>query len=665
MNTEDQINQLKSIINENNFKYYVLDEPTISDSEYDTLLRSLEALENNNKELITPDSPTQRVGAKPSSRFGTIEHSVPMLSLANAMNSNALELFDERVKKILSKKKISYVAEPKLDGLGVEVVYEKGFLKNASTRGDGFIGEDITQNIKTIKSIPLKLRDSEILLPDLLEVRGEVFINKQQFQQLNELQLKNNKPLFANPRNAAAGSLRQLDPSVTAKRPLSIFFYECGTIEGNKFKSHLSFLKTLKSWGLPTNPLAQKVNGAEQIIKYHDQLENNRNKLFYEIDGTVFKVNQYDLRDQLGARSRSPRWAIAGKFQAQQATTVIKSIDIQVGRTGAQTPVAKLEPVFIAGVTVSNATLHNQDEIDRKDIRVGDTVLIERAGDVIPKVIKPIKEKRPKTSKPYSFPEECPICNTKLHRIEGEAIWRCYNVSCEKQIKGRIQHFSSRNAMDIDGLGVKIVDQIVDEGLVETISDLFFLEKKDLKGLSKFGEKSSENLLDSIHKSKTTSFSKFVFALGIRNVGEHIAKLFEKYFEGDLNSFINSSKEEIELIDGIGSVVSTHVEQFWSKTSNIEMVKKCISAGVTFSTVEKIDNKLIKDKIFVFTGSLEKLTRTSAKEIVSLHGARFSSSVSKKTDYLIAGPKAGSKLEKARRLGIKILTEDDFLKMIN
>lgn len=664
MNPIKRIDELKKIINENNFKYYVLDSPVLSDSDYDQLLRELETLEGNNKALITIDSPTQRVGAKPNSKFGLIDHQLPMLSLANAMNSDELSAFNKRIKKGLNKNNIKYIAEPKLDGLGVELVYRKGILEKGSTRGDGFKGEDITLNLKTIKSIPLKLRDTERPLPELLEVRGEVFINKHSFNILNNDQLVNKKPLFVNPRNAAAGSLRQLDPSITAKRPLSIFFYELGIIEGSQFENHFSVLKTLRLWGLPTCPLCKEVYGSEGIIDYHNQLEKKRNQLPYEIDGTVFKVDDYNSRNRLGKRSRSPRWAIAGKFQAQQATTIIKNISIQVGRTGALTPVAKLEPVFVAGVTVSNATLHNQDEIERKDIRIGDTVLIERAGDVIPKIIKPIKENRPSDSKPYIFPNECPICSTKVYRIPGEAIWRCCNASCKRQIKGKIQHFSSRNAMDIDGLGDKIVDQLVDEELIKSISDLFFLDKNDLKKLVRLGDKSSENLLNSINKSKKTTFSKFIFALGIRNVGDHISKLLESHFSGDLNKLIASSKEEIQSIDGIGSVVSRHIIQFWSEDSNIKTVSKCLEAGIRFSAYERIQNNNLVNKIFVFTGGLEQITRSDAKKKVESYSAKASSTVSQKTNFVIAGKGAGSKLKKAKELNIKILSENEFLMMM-
>ena len=453
MSPGKRITELREIIDDHNFKYYVLDQPVISDGEYDTLFRELESLEKSNPEFFNEGSPTQRVGTEPITAFDNIEHSIPMLSLANAMGNNELTSFHERSIKSLETDSILYAAEPKLDGLGVELVYSNGELTHGSTRGDGFKGEDVTHNIRTIRSIPLKLREKEIPAPVVLEVRGEVFISKKDFSNLNNKQENEDRPLFANPRNAAAGSLRQLDPSITARRPLSIYLYEAGIIEGRTFKTHIAFLETLRMWGLPVNPLIKTVKDDSGIINYHNELEESRNEIPYDIDGTVFKVNDYDLRHRLGARSRSPRWAIAGKFKAQRATTIIKDIEVQIGRTGALTPVAKLDPVFVSGVTVSNATLHNQDEIDRKDIRIGDTVLIERAGDVIPKVVKVIIEKRPKNSSQFKLPRKCPVCEHGVYQLDGEAILRCGNTSCIKQVKARIEHFCSKGAMDIDGLG--------------------------------------------------------------------------------------------------------------------------------------------------------------------------------------------------------------------
>ena len=660
MNPEKRIAELRGILQDHNYRYYVMDDPTISDGEYDTILRDLQSLERENPNLVTSDSPTQRVGSHPVSKFGTIKHRIPMLSLANAMNEAELVAFDERMQKGLDQESVTYMAEPKLDGLGVELVYENGTFIHGSTRGDGFTGEDITHNLKTIRGIPLSLRTNDLPAPPLLEIRGEVFIRKNDFKDLNEKQELNEKSAFANPRNAAAGSLRQLDPTITAERPLSIYCYEAGMSNGVEFIDHSSFLDSLKKWGLPVNPFIQIVTGSKGLTQFHQKLEDQRNDLAYEIDGTVFKVNNYNKREDLGTRSRSPRWAIAGKFKAQQATTVIHDIDIQVGRTGALTPVAKLEPVYIAGVTVTNTTLHNQDEIVRKDIRIGDTVLIERAGDVIPKVVKVIKEKRPNWTKPFQIPNACPVCQHETHRSEGEVILRCGNISCPRQIKGRIQHFASKLALDIDGLGEKIVDQLVNEDLIQSIDDLFNLKQETLEKLDRLGEKSAENLVDAISNSKDTTFARFIYALGIRNVGEHIAKVLEKQYSGNLTEFQDTTVEELEAIDEIGPIVAETVIQFWSDDSNKIMVQNCLDYGVRFADVEINLHQPFAGQTFVFTGSLQQLTRKEAKDILENLGGKASGSVSEKTDFVIAGSGAGSKLKKASDLGISILTEEEF-----
>ena len=660
MNPEKRIAELRGILQDHNYRYYVMDDPTISDGEYDTILRDLQSLERENPNLVTSDSPTQRVGSHPVSKFGTIKHRIPMLSLANAMNEAELVAFDERMQKGLDQESVTYMAEPKLDGLGVELVYENGTFIHGSTRGDGFTGEDITHNLKTIRGIPLSLRTNDLPAPPLLEIRGEVFIRKNDFKDLNEKQELNEKSAFANPRNAAAGSLRQLDPTITAERPLSIYCYEAGMSNGVEFIDHSSFLDSLKKWGLPVNPFIQIVTGSKGLTQFHQKLEDQRNDLAYEIDGTVFKVNNYNKREDLGTRSRSPRWAIAGKFKAQQATTVIHDIDIQVGRTGALTPVAKLEPVYIAGVTVTNTTLHNQDEIVRKDIRIGDTVLIERAGDVIPKVVKVIKEKRPNWTKPFQIPNACPVCQHETHRSEGEVILRCGNISCPRQIKGRIQHFASKLALDIDGLGEKIVDQLVNEDLIQSIDDLFNLKQDTLEKLDRLGEKSAENLVDAISNSKDTTFARFIYALGIRNVGEHIAKVLEKQYSGNLTEFQNTTVENLEAIDEIGPIVAETVIQFWSDDSNKKTVQNCLDYGVRFADVEVNLHQPFAGQTFVFTGSLQQLTRKEAKDILENLGGKASGSVSEKTDFVIVGSGAGSKLKKAGDLGISILTEEEF-----
>jgi len=664
MKPEIRITELREILNDHNYRYYVLNDPIISDGEYDVLFKELESLEQAHLELIHSESPTQRIGASPVTEFGTIQHQIPMLSLANAMTMDDLVAFNERAKKGLETNSITYIAEPKLDGLGVELVYKNGSLSHGSTRGDGFTGEDITHNLRTIRAIPLRLRTENSAVPSLLEVRGEVFIEKDGFSKLNQRQELDSKPVFANPRNAAAGSLRQLDPSVTATRPLSIYCYETGVIQGQSFDDHSSFLNALKTWGLPVNPLIQTVVDAAGLTTYHQELVKQRNDLPYEIDGTVFKINNYAQRNRLGTRSRSPRWAIAGKFKAQQATTVICDIDVQVGRTGALTPVAKLKSVFVAGVTVTNATLHNQDEIERKDIRIGDTVLIERAGDVIPKVVKVVKDKRPKGTRPFHIPDTCPVCSHQAYRSEGEAIWRCGNISCPRQVKGRIQHFASKLAMNIDGLGEKVVDQLVEEGYVNSIASLYSLNQDELAGLERLGEKSANNLIQAITGSKKTTFARFVFALGIRNVGEHVAKLFENYFSGDLSRFIQASTDELEALDGIGPVVAKNVVQFWADPSNKKIVYTCLDMGVTLAKVEKNEHQLFAGQVFVFTGALEKFNRKDAKDMVDALGGKITSSVSKNTQYVVAGTGAGSKLKKAEALGIPVLSEAEFLEMV-
>ena len=666
MKHKERIVELQKTINEHNYKYYVLDNPSISDSEYDLLFKELDDLERRlDPGSFDPNSPTQRVGAEPLEGFKRIEHQVPMLSLSNAMNDEQLTAFHKRSVSSLEMDSITYIAEPKLDGLGVELVYENGDLLHGSTRGDGLAGEDITHNLKTIRSIPLKLRDDDISIPSLLEVRGEVFIEKSDFKKLNQKQELAGRQAFANPRNAAAGSLRQLDPAITAERPLSVYFYESGLVEGLIFETHLSFLESIKLLGFPVNPLIKPVVDDQGMINYHEQTEQKRNKLPYEIDGTVFKINEYSLRNKLGARSRSPRWAIAGKFKGQQATTTIKDIETQVGRTGALTPVAKLEPVFVAGVTVSNATLHNQDEIDRKDIRIGDTVLIERAGDVIPKVIKVIKDKRPNASLPFHIPTICPVCDQKAYRSEDEAVWRCSNISCSRQIKARIQHFASKSAMDIDGLGEKVVDQLVEKGMINSISDLFLIAKNKLSKIERFGEKSSENLILAIEKSKETTFSRFVYGLGIRNVGEHISRLLESNFNGDLTQFSESNIDELESIEGIGPIVAKEIVNFWSNKTNMTIVNECLERGVILKWESSSQGNFLEGAIFVFTGSLEKLNRKEAQEKVYSLGGKTSSSVSKKTKYVVAGAGSGSKLIKAEDLSIKVISEDEFLNMID
>ncbi len=666
MDILNKIRALRKQIRDHNYRYYVLDDPVISDGEYDALLRELESLETQHPEFISSDSPTQRVGSAPLSKFESVPHRTPMLSLSNAMNTEELLMFDERVQKGLGvSKKIEYVAEPKLDGLGVELIYENGVFISGSTRGDGFTGEDITQNLRTIRSLPLRLRTDFLPAPSLLEVRGEVFISKAGFQSLNKTRELSGEPLFANPRNAAAGSLRQLDPTITANRPLSVYCYQPGVVKGKSYANHSSFLRDLKNWGFPVNPLIRTVNGIEAAVAYHRDMEAKRNDLPYEIDGTVFKVNSSSYQDELGFRSRSPKWAIAGKFKAQQATTTILDISAQVGRTGAVTPVATFEPVFVGGVTVTHATLHNQDEIDRKDIRVGDTVLIERAGDVIPKVVKVILEKRSRDSQAYMLPAQCPSCGHPIYRSEDETVMRCQYLSCPAQIRGRIEHFVSKNAMDIDGIGSKLVDQLVETELVKTVNDLFTLSYEDLLPLERMADKSARNILNAINASKKTTFAKFLYAIGIRNVGEHLSKVLEKYFQGDFQRFMETSAEELETIYEVGKIVADGIVRFWSDSENIRIVESCFRSGVELVDVQtSLEDQRFSGMTFVFTGSLEIFTRKDAGEMVEKHGGRSSGSVSKKTNYVVAGPGAGSKLKKAESLDIPVLSEKEFLELL-
>ena len=664
-NIAKKIKSLRDQLNNHNYRYYVLNDPIISDGEYDLIMRELDKLENENKELITLDSPTQRVGAPPLKEFGTITHREPMLSLANAMNKEELSLFYNRLKKsLVSEKNIELVGEPKLDGLGVELVYEDSLFVNGSTRGDGITGENITQNLKTIKAIPLSLRSDLRPAPSLLEVRGEVFISKDDFKKLNLTREKENLPAFANPRNAAAGSLRQLDSKITANRPLSIYCYEVSNVLGASFNTHMEFLSALKDWGFPVNPELKLISSSEKMIRYHDNLESIRNNLAYDIDGSVFKVNQIKERTALGIRSRSPRWAIAGKFKAQQVTTKVTGIMASIGRTGAITPVAQLEPVNVGGVNVTNATLHNQDEVDRKDVRIGDTVILQRAGDVIPEIVKVIIEKRDKKSVQYLLPKECPSCNQTIYRPKGESVARCHNLSCAAQIKGRIIHFISKSALNIDGFGEKLVDQLVEKNIIQRVDDIFKLTFEKLEKLDRMAEKSANNILGAINDSKKTTFARFIYALGIRNVGYHLSKVLENAFKGNINSFRKSNIETLESIDEVGPIVAETIIKFWEDSSNVQMVESCLTLGVELSPFSSFIDEKLQGKVFVFTGTLNKLNRNQAKELVELNGGNTSNSISRKVDFLIAGPGAGSKLQKAKELTIAVLTEDQFLDMI-
>ena len=663
-NKKDSISELRKQINNHNYQYYILDNPIISDYEYDSLMRELQDLEKKYPDLITQDSPTQRVGASPLDAFDSVDHSIPMLSLENAMNSEELFQYYERTKRGLQTDlDIDFIAEPKLDGIGVELVYENGLFTYGLTRGDGIKGENITQNLKTIKAIPLSIRTEKFSAPELLEVRGEVFMEKDKFKIFNDNRLKNEQPIFANPRNAAAGSLRQLDSSITASRPLSIYCYEPGKINGRKFDNHIDFLSTLTDWGFPVNREIKLVKNLEGIISYHKKLEEKRSALPYEIDGTVFKVNNIKQREILGLRSRSPRWAIAGKFKAEQVTSVVVDIIASIGRTGAVTPVAKLKPVSVGGVIVTNATLHNQDEIDRKDVRIGDTVLVQRAGDVIPEVVKIIANKRPSGTTKYILPSECPVCGKEVKRPKDESVTRCNNLLCPAQTKGRIKHFISKGGLDIEGFGDKLVDQLVDKNLLKTFDDVFKLNFDDLESLDRMAEKSAQNVISAINDSKKTTFSKFIYALGIRNVGAHLSKVLEEKFESDIGKFQKASIEELEEINEVGPIVAEAIVNFWSNETNLNMVNECFRYGVSFYQ-KKLESQNLSGLSFVFTGTLKTIKRSEAKNYVESHGGHLSSSVSKNTDFLVAGNSSGSKLKKAQDLNIKIIDELKFLEMV-
>ena len=664
MNVEQQIHNLIKKINLHNINYYVHDNPTISDSEYDVLIKKLEKLELDYPQYITEDSPTQRIGSLPLKDFKTITHRIAMQSLANAMDIGGLSLFNNQIIKILNTNTdVEYIAEPKLDGLAVELVYENGKFVYGSTRGNGYEGEDITSNLKTIRSIPLKISSS--LVPELLEIRGEVFINHNNFQLLNEKRLNSKETIFANPRNCAAGSLRQLDPRITAQRPLQIYCYAPGIIRGVSFETQEEFLSQLPKWGFPVNPHIKKGIGLSFLETYYNKADQLRESLDYDIDGVVFKVNSYQLQDQLGVRSKSPRWAIAGKLKAQQATTRINNIILSIGRTGAITPVAKLVPIQVGGVTVSNVTLHNQDEIDKKDIRIGDTVLIQRAGDVIPEVIKVIMNNRDTKSKPFIIPNNCPDCNEEVKRDIGDAVHRCLNDKCNSKIIGSIEHYVSKNCLNIEGLGIKIIELLLKEKIIFDFSDLYYLNQNELSHLERLGDKSAYNIIESINKSKQCSMSQFINGLGIRHVGQNSAKLLERFFLGDIVKLINANKDDLISIPEIGEVMAQSITDYFNNEINIEKIYKCIDGGLKFNKIKNIISSKISGKIFVFTGTLNKMSRTEAISLIESYGAKSSSSISKKTDFLIAGENSGSKLYKAKQYNITILSENDFLLFLN
>ena len=665
MSAKESIEELRNKINYHNYRYYVLDDPEISDAEYDRLLRELQGLEQKHPELITFSSPTQRVGASPLKEFVPVTHTVPMLSLSNAMSQDEVLEFDERVKKLLkSKADVEYVVEPKLDGLAVEIMYDDGRFILGSTRGDGVIGEDITLNLKTIKALPLMIiKNRSYPVPRLIAVRGEVIMNTKDFEQLNKKRSETGEPLFANPRNAAAGSVRQLDSRVTAQRPLDIYCYGIGEIEGVTFKTQGELLQGLTALGLKVNPHITLCKDIREAVAACQKIESMRETLPYEIDGAVIKVNWLDLQNALGTIAKSPRWAAAFKFAPHQETTVIEDIQVQVGRTGALTPVAILKPVRVGGVTVSHATLHNQDEIERKDIRVGDTVVVQRAGDVIPQVVKVITARRTGGEHKFIMPERCPVCGAEAARSSDEAVYRCTGMQCIARLKESIRHFASRRAMDIDGLGEKLVEQIVDKGLVKNVADIYSLSHQQWTELERMADKSARNILDAVEKSKQAGLERLLFALGIRHVGEHTARVLVSNLK-TLERIENATREELMDISEIGPEVAESIVQFFRQEVNRKVLDALQTAGVSIEPKQSVKSGIFNRKTFVFTGALEHFTREEAEKIVQSLGGRTSTNVSPKTDYVVIGKDPGSKYDKAIKLGITVLKEVDFKYML-
>ncbi|MDR1012385.1 MAG: NAD-dependent DNA ligase LigA [Coxiellaceae bacterium] len=655
--SQNKILELKKILHDCSYHYYVLDNPKISDAEYDNLFRELQSLEAEYPELVTIDSPTQRVGAFPATSFRKIKHVVPMLSLDNAFTNEEVFAFDRRAHERLcfkNSEKITYMCEPKIDGIAVNLIYENGVLMQAATRGDGVIGEDILQNVRTISSIPLRLRGDN--LPSLIEIRGEVYMSRKSFRKINS---------FINPRNAAAGSLRQLDPKITAQRSLDIFCYAVGAIKSNNLlTSQNDALIMLKKIGFRVNAEVKMVTGIENCIKYYKNINAKRNKLPYEIDGVVYKINSFEQQHTLGFVTRAPRWALAHKFSAEEELTQILNIEFQIGRTGVLTPVARLKPVFVGGATVSNATLHNIDEIRRKDIRIGDTVIVRRAGDVIPEIVLVVREKRPSHAKIIILPEYCPICSSKIIKNSNEVAAYCGgSLICKAQLKESIKHFASRLALNIRGLGSELINKLVDANIVRSVADLYILSQEKVMSLERQGEKSSQNVLLAITKSKNTSLSKFIYALGIRKVGEVTAKKIADHF-GDLSKLICATTNNLMIINDIGPVAANQIVTFFGEKHNRDLIEKLIFFGIKWSKEQLVVNKRFVDKIFVLTGTLKAMSRVEAKEKLKLFGAKISESISNKTDYIVVGENPGSKLDKAKKIGTRIINEEQFLEIL-
>lgn len=665
--------RLREQINLYNYQYYVLDDPQVPDSEYDRVMLSLRRLETENPHLVSADSPTQRVGGQPLDKFQSVSHRFPMLSLDNAFNEEDLANFDRRIRDrlgvtALSAAGIEYACEPKLDGIAVSLIYEQGVLARAATRGDGTVGEDITLNVRTIPSIPLRLIGRGY--PGILEVRGEIYMPRAGFEAFNERARNSGEKPFVNPRNAAAGSLRQLNPSITAARPLEMCCYSLGYVEdGNMPGSHYKVLQCFQKWGLRINSESEVVDGVNACVDYFNQLSEKRDSLPYDIDGIVFKVNDLQLQQKLGFISRAPRWAIAHKFPAQEEMTRVVDVEYQVGRTGAVTPVARLEPVFVGGVTVSNATLHNFDEVKRLGVRVGDTVVIRRAGDVIPQVVSVVIDRRPDFTEAVSVPEQCPVCGSVVEREEDGAVLRCMGgLFCRAQQREAIKHFASRKALDVEGLGDKLVEQLVDEGLISSVADLFKLKHSQLIGLERMGDKSAANLLRALEESKSTTLPHFIYSLGIREVGEATARNLANHF-GSWHKLSKASEDELLAVDDVGSVVARHILQFFLQQHNVEVVDALVGDGEAGLYWQDIDVELVEalplaGNTYVVTGTLEAMSRDEAKVSLQALGAKVASSISKKTTALIAGAAAGSKLSKAESLGVPVLDELGFMQLL-
>jgi DNA ligase (NAD+) len=665
LSAKTEITELREAIERHNYLYYVLDRPEVSDSEYDAQLRRLSELEAAHPDLADASSPTQRVGAQPSERFGKIRHNVPMLSLDNAMSREEVEEFETRIRRFLNHAgPIEYVAEHKFDGVAVELVYEKGVFVEGSTRGDGTTGEDVTANLKTIRSIPLRLRDPDdrAAVPRRLEIRGEVLLSKNAFQKINAQQVEKGEPEFMNPRNATGGSLRQLDPRITASRALEVFCHSSASLEGLDVATHWEFLELCRALGLRTNPENRRCHSLGEVFRYYEETDARRDQLPYEIDGVVLKVDSLALQRRLGQRDRSPRWAIAFKFKPRQKETRVVDIVPSVGRTGVITPIAALSPVPIGGVTVSNASLHNMDEIERKDIRIGDEVLVERAGDVIPYVLRSFPERRTGAERKFVMPEQCPRCGGHVRREEGQVYYRCLNVACPTKLEGGIKHFAGKHAVDIDGLGDKLVHQLVETGLVRDLADLYHLKLGDLAELERMGEKSAQNLLARIAASKQTTLDRLLNGLSIRHVGEATAKALADHF-GDVERIVTASEDELREVRDIGPEVARAILEFFGEPRNRQQVARLLEAGMEPARQKRRGGKL-SGKRFVFTGALGAMSRPEAQARIERLGGAVASGVSKNVDYVVAGQEAGSKLKKAATLGLKVLSENDFLELV-